>query len=51
MKDEFPGILAKLMDSQQGSWIKEGPDRAIDNFLKADILTTPKYHQDEKSYD
>ena len=36
------------MDSQQGSWIKEGPDKAIDNFLKLDILTTPKYHQDEK---
>ena len=46
--DEFPKILAKLMEANQGSWAKAGPEKTIENFLKADILTTPKYRTDEK---
>ena len=31
--------------------MKGGPDNAINQFLKADILTTPKYHQHSKQAD
>ena len=36
------------MESNHGSWHKAGPEKTIESFLKADILTTPKYRQDEK---
>ena len=48
-RDEFPQVMAKLMESHQGSWAKNGNEFSITNFLKADVLTTPKYHFDEKA--
>ena len=35
------------MEANQGTWTKN-PNTAVENFLKADILTTPKYHEDKQ---
>jgi len=45
-RDQFPEILAKLMEANQGTWTRD-PNTAIDNFLKQDFLTTPRYHEDK----
>jgi len=36
------------MEQTQGSFSKEGPDRYINDFFVADVISSPKYRLDEK---
>ena len=47
VRNNFPNIMQKLMEQTQGSFSKDGPQRYIEDFFKEDIISSPKYRQDE----
>lgn len=47
VRTNFPQIMQNLMNQTQGSFVKDGPERYIKDFFVDDMISSPRFKQDE----